>query len=284
MKLPAPAAEAAGSLRSPAASIMEAPQLIAGALALHGSGCLSMLINWFGVFDAVCSCANGALEWGLPEPWVHAELYAELKREANSSGWRPIPKEVPYVTFYPVCLPRKTNRDWKSEGAVKWVDLCLHHESENAWCWFEFKVRHTGEPDRQRQAANEARDAFRKDVIALVGFDRVSTAKCWEQPDKFTGAFWFDSLLKPKAPAIRSGKHSFVSAYLQLDGQLDSEAWSEETFKREIRSWFTSRCEHSSHKRNLPNINITYSSHLLVGRHSLLICEWASEIHEDSQC
>ena len=242
-----------------------------------------MSINWFGVFDAVCNRANGALEWGLPEPWVHAELHAELKRNENSSGWKPIPKEVPYVTFYPVCLPRKTNRDWKSVGAVKWADLCLHHEQENAWCWFEFKVRHTGEPDRQRQAANEARDAFRKDVIGLVGFDRISTAKSWEQPDNSTGAYWFEPLLKPKAPAIRSGKHSFVAAYLQLYGQLDPKVWDEEIFRREIALWFAYRKKHSRRIGNLPNIGIIFSSHLLAKNHSLLICEWTQEIRDDSQ-
>lgn len=241
-----------------------------------------MPINWFDVFDAVCDRANGALEWGLPEPWVHAELYAELNRQANSSGWRPLAKEVPYVTFYPVCLPKKTNRDWKSEGAVKWVDLCLFHENKNAWCWFEFKVRHTGQPDRQQRAANQARDAFRKDVIALVGFDRDSTANAWEQPDKFTGVFWFDRLLKPKASAIRSGQHSFVAAYLQLNGQLDSDAWFEETFKSEIDSWFAYRGKHSTRKCKLPEMSITRSPHLLTGNHSLLVCQWALEIHGDS--
>jgi len=243
-----------------------------------------MSINWFDVFDAVCNRANGALEWGLPEPWVHAELYAELKKNENSTGWKPFPKEVPYVTFYPVSLPRKTNRDWKLEGAVKWADLCLHHEKEKAWCWFEFKVRHTGESVRQQQAANEARDAFRKDVIGLAGFDRILTANSWEQHDKYTNAYWFPSLLTKKAPAIRSGKHSFVAAYLQLDGQHDSKTWSDEVLKREIASWFAFRVKDSSRKGNLPNIGITPSPHLLAKRHSLLICEWTSEIRDDSQC
>lgn len=240
-------------------------------------------MDWFDLFNNVCKRADGALDWGLPEPWVHAELYAELKRKESSSGWRPIPNEVPYVTFFPVCLPKKTNRDWRLVGAVKWVDLCLYHESENAWYWLEFKVRHAGEPGRQQKATKEARDAFRKDVIALVGFDPVSTAASWDQPDKFTDAYWFATLLKPKVPSIKSGKHSFVAAYLQLEAKLDAEAWSEINFRRNIESWFAYRCKQSSRKGNLPRINIAYSSHPLPGSHSLLICEWVADVRDESQ-
>jgi hypothetical protein len=105
---------------------------------------LPPLIDWFGALDSVCSRANGALEWGLPEPWIHAELYAELKRRSGKSGWTPIPHEVPYVTHYPVTLPKESHRDWKTQGAVKWIDLCLQYPASNSWCWFEFKVRHCG--------------------------------------------------------------------------------------------------------------------------------------------
>ena len=36
---------------------------------------MNVAIDWIGVFDAVCRRSDGALEWGLPEPWIHAELY-----------------------------------------------------------------------------------------------------------------------------------------------------------------------------------------------------------------
>lgn len=71
------------------------------------------LPEWFDVFSVVCARGKEALQWDLPEAWVHAELYAELKRRARSTGWVPFPTEVPYVTLYPVQLPKKTNRDWK---------------------------------------------------------------------------------------------------------------------------------------------------------------------------
>jgi len=68
------------------------------------------LPDWFDLFNTVCACRLSPLQWGLPESWVHAELYAELKRRAHSSRWMPFSTEIPYVTFYPVGLPRKGNR------------------------------------------------------------------------------------------------------------------------------------------------------------------------------
>jgi predicted Zn-dependent protease with MMP-like domain len=53
---------------------------------------------------------------------------------------------------------------------VKWIDLCLRSSDSNHWCWFEFKVRHKGLKERANKAALEARDAFHKDVVALLGF------------------------------------------------------------------------------------------------------------------
>ncbi|GAI74008.1 unnamed protein product, partial [marine sediment metagenome] len=37
------------------------------------------LPDWFDVFSVVCARGREALQWDLPEAWVHAELYAELK-------------------------------------------------------------------------------------------------------------------------------------------------------------------------------------------------------------
>ena len=84
--------------------------------------------NLLEVFTSVCNRGNGALKWGNPEPWVHAELFAEFEAQAQNTGWIPFPTEVPYVTLYPIQIPKPSNRDWKSIGAVKWVDLCLRSE------------------------------------------------------------------------------------------------------------------------------------------------------------
>jgi len=86
------------------------------------------------------------------------------------------------------------------------------------WCWFELKVRRAGINERSRKAALEAREVFRKDIVALLGFDTNATADIWEYPDDFTKAYWFESCLKPYAKKLRSGKHQFTSAFLQLDG------------------------------------------------------------------
>ena len=44
-----------------------------------------------------------------------------VKRE--EINWTPFPDEVPYVTYYPVTLPKITNRDWKKIGAVKYANI-----------------------------------------------------------------------------------------------------------------------------------------------------------------
>ncbi len=70
-------------------------------------------INWPNIFSEVIKKDKGALKWGLPEPWVHAELYCTIIKEKTS--WTPFPDEVPYITYYPVILPKLTNRDWESK-------------------------------------------------------------------------------------------------------------------------------------------------------------------------
>ncbi len=198
-------------------------------------------IDWFGAFDIVCHRADGALEWGLPEPWLHAELYAELKRRSIDTGWIPFPQELHYVTHYPVQLPSESNRDWKTQGAVKWIDLCLHHGATNTWCWFEFKVRHCGIGNRVDKASFQARDAFRKDVIALAGFSAALTASTWETPDEYTKIYWAETLLKPRTDELVHGRHEFVAAYLQLNGSLDLAHWSGPLFRGALDSWLAER-------------------------------------------
>lgn len=233
------------------------------------------LPDWRTAFHAVCTGDGGALQWDLVEGWVHAELYAELARRASSTGWRPFHTEVPYVTAYPVQLPQETNRDWKGTGAVKWVDLCLHSEDYHDWCWFECKVRHTGEADRFQKAASEAREAFRKDVVALMGFDAEGTADVWATPDMRTRAYWFEDLLKPHVAALRFGRHHFAAAFLQLDGELDPGVWGKEMLTAEIREWLSYRSRQAGRERTCPEIRISSSAEPPPGNHSLLVCEWS---------
>ena len=69
------------------------------------------------------SCRRGPRMGACLEPWLHAELYAELKRRSIDSGWIPFPQELPYVTHYPVQLPsekqpRLEDAGWPSNGST----------------------------------------------------------------------------------------------------------------------------------------------------------------------
>jgi len=239
---------------------------------------MSMILpNWSEAFEVVCNRGHGALKWGLPEPWIHAALYAELKRQAAVSGWMPFSTEIPYVTFYPVQLPKHKNRDWRVAGAVKWVDLCLHAEDHNAWCWFEFKVRHVGYGERQREATQQAMDAVRKDIVALIGFSADLTAETWENPDEYTKAYWFPDILQPHTRSVRSGQHAFAMAFLQLGGDLDPEIWNGSRLTDEVREWLGYRSRQAGRQSTCPTISVTVSPQSLAGGHSLVICEWESE-------
>lgn len=224
--------------------------------------------DWIELFEAVCAPGRGALRWGLPEGWVHAELYAALRNRPFL--WQPFPTEVPYVTFYPVTLPK---RDWRNEGAVKWVDLCLRKEGGREWCWVELKVRAVGETNRRKEASIDARDAFKKDVVALLGFSAEKTAETWLSPNEYVKAYWFDCLLKPWSEEIRyADSHHFVAAFLQLYGELESAVWNKEIVLEEIQRWFFFRQKESAHKRVFPEIAVTL--HKLTTGHSLVLCRW----------
>jgi len=202
------------------------------------------LPNLVDAFCKICARDNGALLWGNPEPWVHAELYAEFNSRAQSSGWVPFREEVPYVTRYPVQKPKPSNRDWKSAGAVKYIDLCLRSATRNGWLWLECKVRHADWSGLDRKKASEdALNAYRKDIVALLGFDVKTTADTWENPDPYTWAYWFESVLKPCAKDLVPGTHHFLSALLQLGGSLDEDIWSEENIVKQVNSWKASRCK-----------------------------------------
>ena len=56
-------------------------------------------VNWPEVFGEICDRDEGALDWALPEAWIHAELYASQRRRwERSRGWEPFDNEIPYST------------------------------------------------------------------------------------------------------------------------------------------------------------------------------------------
>lgn len=228
-------------------------------------------INWFNVFEAVCERGGRTLEWGLPEPWVHAELYAELKRRSSDTGWLPFPNEIPYVTHYPVQLPRPGTKDWRTEGAVKWVDLCLRSTAGDAWYWVELKVRHACDGGREQQAAASALNAYRKDVVALVGLDTERTAQTWTQPDQHTVVYWMDALLRPHADKLPTRRRHFRAALLRLRGTIGSEHSCETMLRAQIDDWFRYRSRHSSTNARLPELTLTQGE--IRKCHTLVLCE-----------
>lgn len=167
---------------------------------------------------------GGQLRWGLPEQWVQTELYARLKRA--ESVWGVMDAEVPYVTRWPVSVPKVT-------PAVKYIDLCLHDRAANRWAWVELKVRSLA----SRWGADEitfarlqrsAWDAFLKDTLALQGFDLAGTAETWRKPPPHVAAYWMERLLKEPSAHISSGTHHMLSLYVQLETLIDRASyWSD---------------------------------------------------------
>ena len=224
------------------------------------------------VFTSVCNRGGGALRWGNPEPWVQTEVFAEFNRLAEQSGWIPFDTELPCVTHYPVRPPKLSNRDWQAMGAVKWTDLCMRSTDGSDWCWFELKVRHAGINERARKAALEAREVFRKDIVALLGFDTNATADIWEYPHDFTKAYWFESDLKPYAEKLRSGKHQFISAFLQLDGDWNEEIWHKEAVIEQVNSWKAHRCKQIGEEFcECKHLEVSSNP---IGNHWLISVEW----------
>lgn len=189
----------------------------------------------------ICGGSSRALRWGFPEPWIQTELFAALDARSDTSGWVPFPMEVPYVTFGPVNPPKLERRDWRTDGAVKWIDLCLRSTQENAWWWIEVKVRHIGVNERRKKAALEARDAFRKDVVALAALDVERTATLWREPDWYTNAHWMEKDLAPLSAELSKGKHVFSVLYVQLGGALDINVWSGAALEAVVEGWWSTR-------------------------------------------
>lgn len=238
-----------------------------------------VLPDWPEVFEQVCRRGEKTLEWGLPEQWVHAELFSALKEASAENEWVPFPTELPYLTYYPVALPKKLSSNWEQHGAVKWADLSLRNDVRNTWCWLELKVRHAGCGSRESLAANLALDAFAKDYVGLCGFDALRTASIWADLDKFTKAYWFDEVLGPHSKKLVEAKHYFVSIYLQLNRDLDEKIFSEFSVKKRIESWFNRRMEASNHKRLLPETSVVYRSPIF-SNHALVICQSEKWSHD----
>jgi len=225
--------------------------------------------TWLEVFEAVCKRGDDPLRWGLPEPWLHAELFAELSRRAPTTGWHPLPHEIPYVTHCPVVLPKK--RDLASRGAVKWIDLCLHAPDYSEWLWFEFKVRHAGKSEREEEANASAMDAVKKDIGALAGFDLNLTAKEWKQPDTATKSHWMPELLTPHAPTLAPARHHFVMAYLQLSGEMNGSLWNADRIHAEVAKWLKWR----KIPIQMPPMAVSIQPQLDAA-HGLLIASWST--------
>ncbi len=230
-------------------------------------------IDWRSLFEAVCRRGGVQLQWGLPEQWVHAELYAELWRRRGVLLWDPLPNEVPYVTWVPVRRPR--GDAWTRDGAVKWVDLCLRSTRENAWCWVELKVRHAGDPTRHQEADRSALDAVKKDLAALVGFDPQRTARAWANPDVNTKAHWFRTLLGPHVDAVGGGRHMFVVAYLELlSSGMNGDLWDRKKVLHGVEASLQNRNREIDEPIVLPS-DIKYSQTSGVGgEHTLVVWEW----------
>lgn len=125
------------------------------------------------------------------------------------------------------------------------------------------------------EAALQARDAFRKDVAALIGFDIQLTADAWVEPDSYTIAYWFEEVLKPKSQSLHSGKHQFAAAFLQLEGEHDPMVWDKKLLLEKIRDWFSYRGKQTGNHSTFPDISFVSSVQPLSGNHALLVCEWS---------
>lgn len=228
--------------------------------------------NLSNILSLITTKGDMQLGWGLPEPWLHAEVYSELSDRATDTGWQPFDAEVPYLTYFPVSLPKPGNRNWKEDGAIKYADLCLKNKDSNEWCWLEFKVRHGEEPGRETIGAKSALDAMAKDFIGLIGLDIERTASNWIEPDDSIDSYWLRSVLSPHAEDLRLGSHCFVSVYLQLRSALHPEIFSDSRVRERIQSWLKTRATQSTCTWELPAYKIKFEESV-AGKHSLAICK-----------
>lgn len=222
--------------------------------------------DWLTAFnDIAARGSNGVLDWGLPEAWVQTELYAWF---TSNSDWQPFYTEAPYLTCFPVSLPK--NRDWKNLGAFKWIDLCLRNDDN--WLWFELKVRQTESESSEREevAAKSSVDALAKDFVGLNGFDADGTATAWQEPDSYTKAYWIEKDLAPLADSVRNGKHTIVSAYLHINGT--TQLINKQAISERISTWYATRSKAVIYPIDAIEPNIEHHQ-IGGGIHNLWICE-----------
>jgi hypothetical protein len=229
-------------------------------------------LDWFSIFDQACAGHNDILAWGLPEPWVQTQIFGTLIGTEPNTCWQPLKNEVPYATRLPVYQPK--HRDIASQGAIKWIDLCLVSDRREEWCWFELKVRHTGKGEQRVRANKSAQSSIKKDIAALVGMDVGLTASAWVNPDQYTTSHWFDEVLGPHKHKLPKYRHSFVMAYLQLFGALDENLLCQEAIESQTRDWIASRNKKQGTTVQPPDFDIQLYSQQIAGEHSLVVIRW----------
>lgn len=223
------------------------------------------------IIRVVCGKNIEVFKWGSIEQWLQAEIFSEFYRLMNKTRWIPMNTEVPYITRYPVVIPKNIGRDWRKQGAVKWIDLCLRSINDKNWVWYEFKVRHANWENIHLDTAKsdiDARNAFRKDVVALLGFDANATADSWEYPDNYTVAYWFKKYLMPHAEKLRNGNHRFVTVMLQLNSEIQHNVWDNDVLLENINYWKKTRCksrgEPFMHSRDLKILSHQINNHFMI--------------------
>jgi len=200
--------------------------------------------------DAIAN-EHGQLQWGLPEPWLHAELYAWFQADAKQSVWQPFPAEIPYITHLPVRLPSADANGRRPQSATKYADLCLRDPQHNRWCWFEFKVRHAGNEERLAEADASAMDGFRKDLVGLAGLNIQATADEWSNFSWANRSYWSEAELTPLASELANGSHFWANIYLEVWSQNERPFYIEE-IQRGIEQWHGHRVKSLSCAWPLP--------------------------------
>jgi hypothetical protein len=272
-------------------------------------------INWFNIIREIYEedKTKGSLNWGLPEQWLQTELYAKLKQRFCSSGWKPFDTEIPYITEYPVYKRKQADKNAVT-WAVKWVDLCIYNKQSQSWIWFELKIRHMKTKyeraigsqldscvqKTQKKILVDARHVYKKDVVALAGFDSKLTACIWqclkeprnidEYPKdiidvvKRVKSYWLSNLkLWECADYLESGRHYYVAAFSLLNGALDNNIWNDCNLRTEIKRWYKERSKDKvTDVSDIMNTKLTHMSvdqyQNIADRHSLVLTTWSEVI------
>jgi hypothetical protein len=219
------------------------------------------MIDLVNILKTICQRNRDALEY-IPEYWLLAELYADLKKQASSTGWMRFPLEMPYVTVFPTVDPKMKMRDGATGGGLKVADLCLWNEKDNSWHWLELKA---GVYRRQEGFSNYYFKAFCKDLRALRGFTVDDTADAWEHKDtsieRFIEKYKFRYLqLETHASQLKTGVHRFTGAYLQVGIELDPMIWDKKQLFDRIQSWNSNtQSQYAQHiLEALPDIDLLH--------------------------